>query len=75
MAKQLNQMDALEVILSNGRKYTMDQLVELVEKKTRRSVNRASLAVHLSRLRAKGLKIKTLRGKAVKDGVTRYTIT
>jgi len=74
MAKQLNQMDALEVILSNGRKYTMDQLVELVEKKTHRSVNRASLAVRLSHLRAKGLKIKTLRGKAVKDGVTRYTI-
>jgi hypothetical protein len=73
MAKQLNQMDALETILGSGRKFTMDQLVELVEKKTRRSVNRASLTVRLSHLRARGLKIKTLRGKAVKDGITRYT--
>jgi hypothetical protein len=74
MAKQLNQTDALETILNSGRRYTMDQLVELVEKKTRRSANKASLTVRISHLRAKGLKIKTLRGKDVKDGVTRYTI-
>lgn len=74
---QLNQQDALRAILRGGRKYTMDQLVELVGRKTRRKVKRASLFVQLSHLRhakgSKAVKVKTLRGKAVKDGVTRYT--
>ena len=70
---QLNQQEALKAVLRSGRRYTMDQLVEQVGKKTRRKVKRTSLAVQLSHLRAKGLKIKTLRGKAVRDGITRYT--
>lgn len=74
---QLNQQDALRAILHGGRKYTMDQLVELVGKKTQRKVKRTSLFVQLSHLRrakgSKALKVKTLRGKAVKDGITRYT--
>ncbi len=71
---QLNQQDALKTILRRGRRYTMAQLVKQVGKKTRRKVKPTSLAVQLSHLRAKGLKVKTLRGKAVRDGITRYAV-
>ena len=76
MAKQLNQLDALEAILENGRRYTMDQLIERDAKKTQRSVTEASLTVRLSQLRAKGLEILTLRGSAssARDGSTQYQL-
>lgn len=78
MAQRMNQQDALRAILSSGQKFTMDQLVERVGKKTGRKVKRTSLFVHLSHLRTargkKALKVKTLRGKATRDGVTRYVV-
>ena len=72
--ERMNQQDALKAILSGGQKLTMDQLVERVGRKTGRKVKSTSLFVQLSHLRKKRMKIKTLRGKATRDGVTRYTI-
>jgi len=75
MAKQkLSQTDALEVILSRGRKLTLAQLVELVGKKTGRAVKAVSLSVCLSHLRKRGVNVVTYRGSGTRDGVTRYVI-
>lgn len=74
--KQLSQTEALKVILGKGRRYTLNQLVDLVGKKTKRKVTRASLIVRLSELRAEGLTINTYRGKASrsKDGSAQYQL-
>jgi hypothetical protein len=81
MAKpQLSQTEALQEILrkktSGGKKrrYTLDQLVELVIKKTKRTVTRQSLIVRISELRSGGMKIDTFRGGASKDkdGAAQY---
>lgn len=74
MAKKLSQTDALKVILSKGRRYTLNQLVDLVGKKTKRTVTRASLIVRLSELRSGGMTINTYRGSAsrAKDGSAQY---
>jgi len=74
MAEKLNQTEALRVILSRGRKLTMTQLVELVAKKTGRTVKAASLNVCLSHLREDGENVVTYRGSQARDGVTRYVI-
>lgn len=74
MAQKMNQTDALEAILSQGRKRTMAQLVELVAKKTGRTVKAASLNVCLSHLRESGVNVVTYRGSETRDGVTRYVI-
>ena len=74
MAQKMNQTDALEAILSQGRKCTMDQLVKLVAKKTGRAVKAASLNVCLSHLRESGVNVVTYRGSETRDGVTRYVI-
>ena len=74
MAEKLNQTEALKVILSRGRKCTLEQLVELVSKKTGRTVKAASLNVCLSHLRAEGVNVVTYRGSETRDGVTRYVI-
>lgn len=79
MAKQLSQTEALKEILKKkvgGKKkrYTLDKLVELVVKKTKRTVTRESLIVRLSELRRTGMKINTFRGSAsrAKDGAAQY---
>ena len=81
MAKpQLSQTEALKTILkkktAGGKKkrYTLDQLVELVIKKTKRTVTRQSLIVRISELRSTGMKIDTFRGGASKaqDGAAQY---
>lgn len=74
MAEKLNQTEALRLILSRGKKLTLEQLVELVAKKTGRTVKAESLNVCLSHLRAEGVNVVTYRGSATKDGVTRYVI-
>lgn len=78
MAKtKVNQYDALTAIFKGGRRFTMDQLVEMVAKKTGRSVTPGSISVQLSHLRADGLKIETLRGSEskAKDGSTQYRVS
>lgn len=77
--KQLSQTEALKMILSKGRppqRFTLDQLVELVWKKTKRTVTRSSLIVRLSELRSDGWEIQTFRGKASrsKDGSAQYQL-
>ena len=74
--KQLNQMDALRAILKSGRRHTLDQLIQLVAKKTKRTVTATSITVRLSQLRAKGLNISTYRGSAsqAKDGSAQYQL-
>jgi hypothetical protein len=80
MAQQLSQTEALKDLLkkktSGGKKkrYTLDQLVELVAKKTKRTVTRGSLTVRLSELRRTGMKINTFRGSAsrAKDGMAQF---
>jgi len=74
MAEKLNQTEALHVILRRGKKLTMNQLIELVGKKTGRTVKAASLKVCLSHLREEGVNVVTYRGMATRDGVTRYVI-
>ena len=75
MAKQkMNQVDALVAILKQGKKRTMAQLVELVGKKTGRTVKATSLSVCLSHLRKSGENVVTYRGSETRDGVTRYVI-
>jgi len=74
MAEKLNQTEALRAILSRGKKLTMDQLVELVSKKTGRTVKAASLNVCLSHLRAEGCNVVTYHRGQTRDGVTRYVI-
>lgn len=74
MAEQLSQTEALRLILSRGKKLTMAKLVELVAKKTGRTVKAASLTVCLSHLRADGENVVTYRGSQTRDGVTRYVI-
>jgi hypothetical protein len=78
--KQLSQTEALRTILkkktSGGKKkrYTLDQLVDLVAKKTQRTVTRQSLIVRISEIRAGGMKINTFRGSAsrARDGAAQY---
>lgn len=72
----VNQFDAILSILSNGKRITMDQLIERVHRKTKRSVTRNSLTVRLSQLRADGYDIVTLRGSAskAKDGSTQFQL-
>lgn len=74
--KQLNQMDALRAILKSGRRYTLTQLVQLVAKKTKRTVTAPSITVRLSQLRAEDLDISTYRGSAsrAKDGSAQYQL-
>lgn len=74
MAQKMNQTDALELILGRGRKLTLAKLVELVGKKTGRTVKAASLNVCLSHLRERGVNVVTYRGSETRDGVTRYVI-
>ncbi len=74
MAQKMNQTDALELILNRGRKLTLDQLIELVSKKTGRTVEAASLNVCLSHLRKRGVNVVTYRGSGTRDGITRYVI-
>lgn len=71
--KKPNQFDALTAIFKSGRRFTMDQLIELVAKKTGRSVTAGSISVQLSHLRAE-VEIETLRGSnsTAKDGSTQY---
>lgn len=71
--KKPNQYDALTAIFATGRRFTMDQLVEMVAKKTGRSVTAGSISVQLSHLRAE-MDIMTFRGSASKaeDQVTQY---
>jgi len=52
----------------------MAQLIELVAKKTGRTVKAASLNVCLSHLREEGVNVVTYRGSETRDGVTRYVI-
>ncbi len=75
--KKLNQYDALSVIFKSGRRFTMDQLVEAVSKKTGRGATRGSITVQLSHLRTDGVEIETLRGSAstAKDGSTQYRVS
>jgi hypothetical protein len=80
MAKpQLSQTEALKELLKKKtagkrKRYTLDQLVELVAKKTKRTVTRATLIVRISELRRTGMKINTFRGSAskAKDGAAQY---
>ena len=75
--KQLNQMDALRAILRNApNRHTLDQLIQLVAKKTKRTVTATSITVRLSQLRAEGLNILTYRGSAsrAKDGSAQYQL-
>lgn len=72
--KKMNQTDALVAILSQGSKRTMAKLVELVSKKTGRTVKATSLNVCLSQLRKSGVNVVTYRGNETRDGVTRYII-
>ena len=72
--KKPNQYDALMTLFNSGRRFTMDQLVEMVGKKTGRSVTAGSISVQLSHLRAE-LDIVTHRGAASKvDGVVQYQL-
>jgi len=78
MAKQkVNQYDALTAIFKSGRRFTMDQLVEMVAKKTGRTATSGSISVQLSHLRADDVKIETLRGtdSTAKDGSTQYRVS
>lgn len=72
--KKMNQTDALEAILSQGKKRTMAQLMALVSKKTGRTVAAASLDVCISHLRKRGANVVTYRGSGARDGITRYVI-
>jgi predicted DNA-binding ribbon-helix-helix protein len=66
--------EALLEILSRGRKLTLAQLIELVAKKTGRTVRAASLNVCLSHLREEGHNVVTYHRSQTRDGVTRYVI-
>jgi hypothetical protein len=80
MAKQLSQTEALKEILKKKtaggkrKRYTLDKLVELVGKKTKRTVTRQTLIVRISELRRVGMRINTFRGSAskAKDGAAQY---
>jgi DNA-binding response OmpR family regulator len=77
MAKQMSQTEALEILFGNKKKrYTLAQLVELVAKKTKRTVTSGSITVRISTMRSDGMKITTFRGKAsrAKDGKAQYQV-
>lgn len=65
--KPMSQTEALEALFGNKkRRYTLDQLVELVATKTKRTVTSGSITVRISVMRSGGAKITTYRGKASK---------